>query len=182
MREDFVLLCSHASGQILELKRLVLRILSARSDFSFMSKEASQAESGVHLKAKNATLEAKRLKEQIEMAKTRLKKLKAEVAEGREQDKALTQKIKHISTNSKYLRETVNDLHGDGGIDDLLGRSTAEIKHFNDRLKGFASNVHEMLEGMKQQQSTFQQRLSYMEAQHSRRSMQRRHEIKLRRV
>ena len=166
LKEDFVLLVSHASDQILELKRLVLRILSARSEFSFMSKEASQAESGVQLKARNASEEAKRLKEQIDLAKVRLKKLKAEVTEGRDQDRMLSQKIRHVAGNSKYVQETVKDLHGEGGVDDLLGRSTAEIKSFNDRLKGFSANVHDMVEGMKQQQTAFQQRLSYIEAQH----------------
>ena len=74
------------------------------------------------MKAKNATLEAKRLKEQIEMAKTRLKKLKAEVAEGREQDKALTQKIKHISTHIWVIPMIIHkgDTGSDNGVESKL--------------------------------------------------------------
>ena len=83
LKEDFALLLSHGSDQILELKRLVLRILAARADFSHLSNEASQEELGVQLKVRSASEEAQRLVEQIQKAKKRLDSSKVSVESAR---------------------------------------------------------------------------------------------------
>ena len=59
LKSDFESLVSHRATKVLELKRLVLRILAARSEIlAHMNNESSQAEAGVKVKAKDAKEEA----------------------------------------------------------------------------------------------------------------------------
>ena len=166
LKEDFALLLSHGSDQMLELKRLVLRILAARADFSHLSNEASQEELGVQLKVRSASEEAQRLMEQIEKAKKRLDSSKVSVESTRDVEADLMKKIKRLAVGNASIKATIYDLHGHD-VDDLLSKSTVEMKSFNERLEGFAVNVHEMVAGMQKQQESLQQRLIYVENQYN---------------
>ena len=157
LKSDFESLVSHRATKVLELKRLVLRILAARSEIAHMNNESSQAEAGVKVKAKDAKEEAEKLKAEVERAKKKLGRLEKDNNVAKKLERELMEKIFEMVKKNKVLKSTVADIAGEG-IEKLVERSADEIEAFNIHMQDYVNSTKEMVERMKTEQSKVDQK------------------------
>ena len=151
LKKDFELLVSQRSEETLKLKRIILRILAARSELAHMSSESSQAEAGVKIKAKDAKEEAERLKTEVEKAKKSLGKLQHDKGVAKKLELDIIKKIialVHKSKSSKAVQATIKQIAGEP-IEKLVERSSEEIEAFNVHLKDYVNSTKKMVDDLK---------------------------------
>ena len=157
LKRDFESLVSHRATKVLELKRLVLRILAARSEIAHMNNESSQAEAGVKVKAKDAKEEAEKLKAEVERAKKKLGRLEKDNNVAKKLERELMVKIFEMVKKNKVLKSTVAEIAGEG-VEKLVERSADEIEAFNIHMQDYVNSTKEMVERMKTEQSKVDQK------------------------
>ena len=157
LKSDFESLVSHRATKVLELKRLVLRILAARSEIAHMNNESSQAEAGVKVKAKDAKEEAEKLKAEVERAKKKLGRLEKDNNVAKKLERELMEKIFEMVKKNKVLKSTVAGIAGEG-VEKLVERSADEIEAFNIHMQDYVNSTKEMVERMKTEQSKVDQK------------------------
>ena len=157
LKSDFESLVSHRATKVLELKRLVLRILAARSEIAHMNNESSQAEAGVKVKAKDAKEEAEKLKAEVERAKKKLGRLEKDNNVAKKLERELMGKIFEMVKKNKVLKSTVAEIAGEQ-VEKLVERSADEIEAFNIHMQDYVNSTKEMVERMKTEQSKVDQK------------------------
>ena len=157
LKRDFESLVSHRATKVLELKRLVLRILAARSEIAHMNNESSQAEAGVKVKAKDAKEEAEKLKAEVERAKKKLGRLEKDNNVAKKLERELMVKIFEMVKKNKVLKSTVAEIAGEQ-VEKLVERSADEIEAFNIHMQDYVNSTKEMVERMKTEQSKMDQK------------------------
>ena len=157
LKSDFESLVSHRATKVLELKRLVLRILAARSEIAHMNNESSQAEAGVKVKAKDAKEEAEKLKAEVKRAKKKLGRLEKDNNVAKKLERELMGKIFEMVKKNKVLESTVAEIAGEQ-VENLVERSADEIEAFNIHMQDYVNSTKEMVERMKTEQSKMDQK------------------------
>ena len=149
LKKDFELLVSQRSEETLKLKRIILRILAARSELAHMSSESSQAEAGVKIKAKDAKEEAERLKAEVEKAKKSLGKLEHDKGVAKKLELDIIKKlVALVQKSSKAVQATIKQIAGEP-IEKLVERSSEELEAFNVHMKDYVNSTKKLVDDFK---------------------------------
>ena len=149
LKKDFELLVSQRSEETLKLKRIILRILAARSELAHMSSESSQAEAGVKIKAKDAKEEAERLKAEVEKAKKSLGKLEHDKGVAKKLELGIIKKlVALVQKSSKAVQATIKQIAGEP-IEKLVERSSEELEAFNVHMKDYVNSTKKLVDDLK---------------------------------